>query len=283
MTFPPRFGAIGCAAPTWTSLLRTRSYILLDPEPDAALMRFIAVGAESTGFLKGAQGGPMPGWHTPGRDNAAALQRLQDALALRYPEAGKPFWAVRMWTNLVWQPAYLAATAVHYHGALPDLSAISQKVEGIHIDGYRLKPGPQLEGDVETLIDTAGAQLRVLSEAMLDEVNAIVKLKPIPAKRLLTDRMLGIMVRLARQRPDLSPAVIAAHSNRWLAAMGLTGQGELEFITLHDGRQAPIIARKGCCLDYLIEPDYYCASCPKQSDELRLARQRADAETALAG
>jgi hypothetical protein len=39
-----------------------------------------------------------------------------------------------------------------------------------------------------------------------------------------------------------------------------------------------IIARKGCCLDYLAFPDAYCASCPKQDDDVRLGRQRRAAE-----
>jgi hypothetical protein len=42
-------------------------------------------------------------------------------------------------------------------------------------------------------------------------------------------------------------------------------------------RQVLIVKRKGCCLDYLITPDRLCATCPKQDDAVRIARQVANA------
>ena len=69
----------------------------------------------------------------------------------------------------------------------------------------------------------------------------------------------------------------------WLAAMGLVGQGDLESLMLADGREVLLIARKGCCLDYLAFPGTYCASCPKQDDDVRKTRQREDALAMLAG
>ena len=106
-----------------------------------------------------------------------------------------------------------------------------------------------------------------------------------PALRLLTDRMLGLMVRLRHFQPGLTAADQHRICALWLDAMGLRGHGALETLDLHDGRQVAIIARKGCCLDYLAFPDTYCASCPKQDDATRRARQRADAieELAAAG
>ena len=38
-----------------------------------------------------------------------------------------------------------------------------------------------------------------------------------------------------------------------------------------------LVKRKGCCLDYRIDPDRLCATCPKQDNALRLARQTANA------
>ena len=199
----------------------------------------------------------------------------------RYPEAGQAFWAVRVWTNITWQPVYLAVISIHTLGVLPDLSGLTQKAEGIHVDGYRLLPGTQRQGPVMELIDIAGAELRGMADAMLAEINALTRLKPVPARRLLADRLLGLMVRLGRMRPDLPAATIRAYADRWLAAMGLTGQGDLETLTLQTGRETVIIARKGCCLDYLIAAGDYCTSCPKQKDAVRRARQRADAEAAF--
>jgi hypothetical protein len=34
-----------------------------------------------------------------------------------------------------------------------------------------------------------------------------------------------------------------------------------------------IVERKGCCLDYRIDPSRLCASCPKQDEAVRVERQ----------
>jgi siderophore ferric iron reductase len=255
--------------------LSARTYLFAPNADDAALTRFIALGASATGFLKGAPGGHLPGWHTVGEDNSAFLRTLYGRLEASYPQAGQPFYAVRLWTNLMWQPAYLAAVAVHLFGALPAVTTLSQARQNLDIDGYRLRPGPMLEGDLETLIAQAGKDLRTMADAVLAEINTITRLKRVPALRLLTDRMLGLMVRLKHYRPEMSVAEQHRLCALWLDAMGLKGHGALETLELHDGRQVAIIARKGCCLDYLAFPDTYCTSCPKQDDATRRERQLA--------
>ena len=55
------------------------------------------------------------------------------------------------------------------------------------------------------LIDAAGAELRAMADAMLAEINTFARLKPVPARRLLADRMLGLMVRLAACAPTCRP------------------------------------------------------------------------------
>lgn len=254
-----------------------RSYLFAQDSGDAATTRLIATAAQLTGFMKGEPGPPRPGWYRQGADNAAVLAELHAALAATYPKVGSAFYAVRLWTNLIWQPAYLAVIAAHIHGAMPDLSSLSQMRRGIYVDGYRLVPGPQAGGPVDALIENGGSQLKVMILAMLDEVNAVARLKPLPARRLLADRMLSLMVWLSQRRRDLAPGVIQAYSDRWLAVLGLTGQGDLEPVTGPAGQRLLIVKRKGCCLDYRIDPDRYCATCPKQDNALRIARQTANA------
>lgn len=253
-----------------------RSYLFAADQDDVALTRLIACAAKATGFMDGAPGAALPGWHRLS-GGTAFLDQLYGRLEASYPDAGQPFYAVRLWTNLMWQPAYLMAIAVHLHGAIPDLSGMSQALKGVDVTGYRLPPGPQTQGDTEQLIALGGARLRAYADAVLAEINAVTKLKRVPALRLLADRMLGIMMRLGHYVPGLTIADSRRYCALWLEAMGLTGQGDLETLTLHDGQEVLIIARKGCCLDYLAFPGTYCASCPKQEDSVRLARQRADA------
>ena len=253
-----------------------RSFLFAQDSGDAATTRLIATAAQLTGFMKGEPGAARPGWYQPGADNAALLAELHAALATTYPKAGPAFHAVRLWTNLIWQPAYLAVIAAHIHGAVPDLTGLSQQRRGIYIDGYRLRPGAQQSGPVESLIDNAAGQLKAMAAVMLDEVNAELRLKPLPARRLFADRMLSLMVWLGQRRRELPPEVIEAHTAQWLEALDLTGQGDLERVEAH-GHVLLLVRRKGCCLDYRIDPDRLCATCPKQDNALRLARQTANA------
>jgi len=255
----------------------TRSFLFAQDEADAATTRLIATAAQVTGFMKGEPGPARPGWYVAGGDNAAFMAQLHQALAATYRDAGPPLWAVRLWTNLIWQPAYLAVIATHIHGALPDLTRLSQQRRGVFVDGYRLVPGVQSGGSEPARIAQASAQLNLLSGQLLEEVNGLVKLRPLNARRLLADRMLSLMVWLSQKRRDLPLALIEDYCSQWLAGMGLTGQGRLVTITAPDGRQALIVQRKGCCLDYLLDPDRLCASCPRQEDGLRVARQSANA------
>lgn len=262
--------------------MSARQYLFAQNSDDVALTRFIDRAATVTGFMQGAPGGHLPGWYTPGLDNGEFLRTLYARLEASYPHAGQPFYAVRLWTNLMWQPAYLAVIAAHLHGALPAVTTLSQARQNLDVSGYRLRPGPMVEGDLETLIAQAGKDLRAMGDGVLAEINTVTKLKRVPALRLLTDRMLGLMVRLKHYTPEITVDEQHRLCGLWLEAMGLTGHGALETLTLHDGQQVVIMARKGCCLDYLAFPDVYCATCPRQDDAVRQKRQRDDVLAELA-
>ncbi|RYE83909.1 MAG: hypothetical protein EOP19_12800, partial [Hyphomicrobiales bacterium] len=173
-----------------------RNFLFALDSHDVALTRLLETAARVTGFLKGVPGGPLPGWHVPGADNSALYKELYRRLEATYPDAGQPFYAVRLWTNFIWQPAYLAVISAHAHGAVPELAGMTQQIKGIDVSGFRLPPGPQHKGDLEDRIAHAGAQLRALADTMLVEINALTKLKRVPALRLLADRMLTLMLRL---------------------------------------------------------------------------------------
>lgn len=254
-----------------------RDFLFSSSTSDVALIWLIATAAAAIGFMKGAPGRLLPGWHQLGQDNRGFLENLHRHLEASYPQAGQPFYAVRLWTNLIWQPAYLAVIAVHLHGALPAVTTLSQAQRGLYVDGYRLAPGPQYRDNVPAMITRTGRDLRGFADTVLDEINDLTKLRRRPAHYLLAERMLGLMVRLRHFQPQLGVADQLRFAALWLDAMDLTGHGDLDVVELPDGRQAAIVMRKGCCLDYLITPDRLCASCPKQTKTLLVARQRENA------
>lgn len=257
--------------------MATRNFLFGLDNDDVALTRFLETAARVTGFLKGEPGGPLPGWHVPGENNEHFLRELYGRLEATYPAAGQPFYAVRLLTNLFWQPAYIAVLGTHVHGALPQLARVSQQVKGIDVSGFRLAPAPQYKADLDQLILRAGSDLRGFADGLLAEINGVTKLKRVPALRLITDRMLGLIVRLGQYVPGMTTEEQRRICGLWLSAMDLVGRGDLEALDLADGRQVLITARKGCCLDYLAFPDVYCSSCPKQDDDVRIARQRDEA------
>ncbi|HEY8576705.1 MAG TPA: siderophore ferric iron reductase [Devosia sp.] len=254
-----------------------RSFLFAQDSGDAATTRLIATAARVTGFMKGEPGSARQEDYRPGGDNGAFLAELHGALRTTCSKAGAAFYAVRLWTNLIWQPAYLAVISVHFEGAVPDLTQLSQKRRGIYVDGYRLAAGKPITGETEALIEEASQQIKAMTATMLEEVNRELRLKPLPARRLLADRMLSLMVWLSQHRRDLSSETIERYAALWLAALELTGQGMLEPVAGPAGERLLIVKRKGCCLDYRIDPDRLCASCPKQDNEVRVARQTANA------
>jgi len=244
------------------------------PPDNLATAKFLVVARQNWSFLNGQLGMHQPGDITLGADNAQGFAKLLHNLQQRYASAGKPFWAVRIWTNLVWQPAYLAIVGVHHARILPDVCAISQKVVGADINGFVTTPTVMHTGPVEDLIDQAGADLRRFAEAMLAEASAYAKIKPTLARRLLADRILGLVLQLFQEDADYPVSKAQAIADRWLAAMGLTGASALEPIDGADGHPFLILDRRTCCLDYLLNPDALCVTCPKQGDELRHRRER---------
>lgn len=257
--------------------MTTRSYLFAPNDADSATTRLIATAAQVTGFMKGATGGPLPGWYVPGADNTTILTALDARLAHTYPDAGPAFRAVRLWTNFLWQPAYIAVIASHIHGSLPNLAKLTQRVDGIYASGYRLSASVQTSGSPEELIALSGAALRPFASHLLEEINSVTRLKPLPARRLLAHRIVSLLERLAHWQPQLSQAELQAFSAQWLEALGLEGQARLDQIAVPEGRSVLITTRKGCCLDYRVPPLAYCASCPKQGEEARIARQTRDA------
>ena len=253
-----------------------RSFLFGTDNADTATTTLIATAASATGFMKGEPGRALPNWYHQGADNSALLRDLRDQLAAAYPNAGPALWAVRLWTNLLWQPAYLSVIAVHIHGAVPDFDGLTQARSGIYIDRFRLAPAPMWSGSTPAMIERAAHQLSQLSRSLLTEVNAVEKLRPIPAQRLLAERMLGLMLWLGQKRRDLTQGQIEDFTHQWLSALQLEGQGSLQRVNA-GGRQLLIVKRKGCCLDYLIEPTQLCANCPRQDEAVRVARQTANA------
>ncbi|QDL91713.1 siderophore ferric iron reductase [Paroceanicella profunda] len=237
---------------------------------------FLAALRDRAPLLSGEMGPCPPGWIAAGADNSAALAALVGALSLHEPGAGPAYWATRAWSMLEWQPAALAVYAVHGFGLLPALDSLSLRPQGALVAGFRLGRETLSQACEDTLVTLAGAALRAQMDVLLADLCAVARLKPANARRLLADRILFSLLRVARHVPGLDgPARLAALSEAWLEAAGLAGQSRLVPITLSGGRVQMVVDRKTCCLAYRSAAGTVCDSCPtRQDDATRFARMK---------
>lgn len=236
------------------------------------LDRFFALSSHVHPALAGECSSSDDGCIRAGRDNSAAIRSLYDDLRRANPEAGMPYWSVRCWTLMIWQPVVLVLIGVHGANVLPPLGELRQKVGKEMVAGFRLPEVTWESGNQAELIQRGGAALRWLCDALLAELREITLIKPLSAMRLVADSLLAGISRLGQLRPDLSQADQLALADAWLAATGLEGQSALMPLPLSDGRIPLALDRKACCMHYRRHDGDLCASCPKQKDAVRIER-----------
>ncbi|WLQ11848.1 siderophore ferric iron reductase [Hahella aquimaris] len=205
-------------------------------------------------------------------DNQEILTQLHSYWRDACPEAGAPYWAVRSWTMLVWQPTFLAVAAVHLVGTAAPLSELGQKYAQGVVAGFRMPPVATPSDAVERLIEVSGAELAQVCEIFLNQLNRIARVKPLIAKRLVADSLLSALARLSLLASPPDNQQIQQWAQAWLKAMDLIGYSNLTPIALCNGRLQLTLDRKACCLHYLRQDGELCASCPKQKPEVRVQR-----------
>lgn len=217
-------------------------------------------------------------------DSTPVITALHQFWKSTCPEAGQPYWSIRCWTMLVWQPVYLAVVGVHGARLVPTLLTLRQKVNNGVVAGFNFTDKSVSRGAQDTLIARAGGELRQLADALLAQLITITRVRRVSAMRLLADSVLAVLVRLPELIPELIPEMdnqrIQTLSRHWLAAMDLTAQSDLMPITLSNGREQLALNRKGCCMHYRRHDGDLCASCPKLKMPVRLERLRADYDLA---
>ncbi|ENO15066.2 siderophore ferric iron reductase [Marinobacter nanhaiticus D15-8W] len=257
-----------------------RLAILTDPSHTMAhpqstdLDRFFALSSSVLPALAGECSSCDDGCIRAGRDNQAIIQTLYDNLSIASPEAGMPYWSVRCWSLMVWQPVVLTLIGVHGAGQLPPLEELRQKVGREMVAGFRLPQGRWEGGNQAELIQRGGEALRWLVDALLAELQQITRIKPLTARRLVADSLMAGVGRLGGLLPEVSRGDQLALADAWLAATGLENQSALKPVCLPDGTESLVLDRKACCMHYRRHDGDLCASCPKQKDAVRFERMK---------
>jgi len=235
-------------------------------------------------ILHGEVGGHSTGWVSPGADNRAALRQLYGTIRDGHLEAGAAFWSASCWNHLNWQPVAIALLAVHRFSLLPKVGGMSQRLRPEGIGGFRLPSPHCARGTTKHLIREAGCQLQELAETLMADMSRLAKetnrhefatVKRTTARRLLADRLLGLLLRLGRLDASFGNAELQDYACAWLEAAGLESMSALRPITLSCGREQLVLERRACCMAYLCANGAICPSCPtQQSEEVRLCRQK---------
>jgi len=152
------------------------------------------------------------------------------------------------------------------------------------VGGFRLPSRHCARGARKHLIREAGAQLEELAESLIADMGRLARethkqefatVKRITARRLLADRILGLLLRIGQIDSCVGNEELQDDACAWLEAAGLEAMSALRPITLSCGREQLVLERKACCMAYLCARGMICESCPtQQSEDVRLRRQK---------
>lgn len=250
-----------------------------EPEAFGALEALFDAARGRVSLLDGTVGPWEPGFIGGSLGEEEALATLLAATRRGFENGGPAYWATRAWTMLLWQPCALAVLSVHGMGFAVALDRMAQKVDGPLVAGFRLGDAAIVRGSEQHLIAVSATRLRHLGDRLYDRLSSLTKLKRLNAERLLADRLLGVLA-LQPHTPDCEACErLVRTGDAWLRAAGLSGHSRLVVGRTPSGGYRAVLDRKACCLHYRCEPGKLCASCPKQTDEVRFARLLAE-ETA---
>lgn len=212
-------------------------------------------------------------------DNDEAL-RLSTALSSywqrAYPEAGPHYAALRCWGLAIWQPLYLCVIAAHLGSGVPRLSGLMQPVVDGFPKGYALPVHEPLAGGFSQRQHDAASELRMFCRTMRGALMPKVGLHLSAADKLQAECVLGALLLVSRQQPEMKTPDVIMHGRSWLALLQVTGG--CDFLAYHarDGTPSLALDRQVCCHHFRRDDGEKCSTCPKLSLDTRIARLQAE-------
>lgn len=219
---------------------------------------------------------PAPGG---GESNRAALEAMLGYWSRTYPEAGRPYWSLRCWGILIWQPVYLSVIGVHASSVSLSLMDIAQPIADGWTREVHIRDHEPAQGDTHALIAHAAREIVSCCEQMHDELMPVIRLNPASARGTQADVVLAALLAARRARPEWSDALVEGHGRQWLAALGLEGHSGYFPFSRTDGSSALALERRTCCYHYRRRDGELCSTCPRLEKHERIVRLNAQHET----
>ncbi|WP_137168835.1 siderophore ferric iron reductase [Marinomonas sp. FW-1] len=191
-----------------------------------------------------------------------ALRVLHNKLQEAHPETGSPYWRVRSWGLVCWQPVYLAMICVYQLKAIPQrLQDLEQKQSGEMIAGYCLPDGIWYEGNHEFLISRVCQQLNVLFQSFANAHVDAFGGQPALYRGLLADQLMSALIAIGNRLPIEQKFDLEQDFRDWAEAMTLPLK-PLAGLRLQE-TDAPVFVRHTCCLHFRRDDGKLCANCPR--------------------
>ncbi|MFD2166171.1 hypothetical protein ACFSJY_07800 [Thalassotalea euphylliae] len=180
---------------------------------------------------------------------ADIYQRIQE----KHPNAGRGYWSVNLWRQLVWQPIYLAITSVCYQLPLPNLRTVKQCVDDAVI--YKVcEGGSYLASNQPLDLHEVCQHLIDSLTEMLSMLQSVCRLQRHKANAQVQDLL---AVGLKRIYAEQGAEVLQPMLRAWQQALKMPA---LNHFTDHE---TPQLVRADCCMHIKITPEAPCANCPK--------------------
>ncbi|BFM50122.1 siderophore ferric iron reductase [Marinomonas sp. THO17] len=197
------------------------------------------------------------------------ITSLHHTLSKAHPETGAPYWRIRCWTLLCWQPIYLALICVYYLRAVPsNMANIKQKQVGEMICGYLLADDQWLDKiSHEALIEHLGQNLHLLFQSYQSELIVQQGGRPMLYQALLADQLIETMLYLQSYRQQENQQAhgefdLKAEYRLWADFLALPVKS-IQRLKDNQTSQTPVFIRQTCCLHFRRADGNFCASCPK--------------------
>lgn len=265
----------------------------LAPSPSILTQLLFQLAQQVSPALSGQTGKGGPELLRAEQNNHLALQQLYQQLQQIYPSAGLPYWRVRGWGVLSWQPIYLSFLSVYGLQAVPSsLGQIAQQYDQGMVSGFFLPESDWLTGSRETLILEACRQLKPLFQQLQQQFVLVSGIKPGLCRLSLADRLLLTLARLSAMAPSLAKlydgegqkgeskqslpdkAELVQDAWLWLKGLGLPEEHQQHLLLrpMVDENEAELyMKRRTCCMHYRREDGSLCENCPRDKKNKRIA------------
>ncbi|WP_417553245.1 (2Fe-2S)-binding protein [Marinomonas fungiae] len=197
------------------------------------------------------------------------IAQLAYAIEQGAPEAGMPFWRLRTWGMLIWQPVSLTLlSAYHLNISLDSLDRIALQQQHNYAIGFQLPKDGAFSHHTSTdkAIQTVAPILKQLCERYAQVLNEQTQARLPLLMAVLADTLFVTLERLAYQEivtlsvPNKAEWVYQ-QGQKWCQLMGLNvpkTAERLRSVTINGER----FQRKTCCLIYRCHGKSECSNCP---------------------